>query len=101
MLQLGRKKFITVTKPPPRAPEKAKTKKRRAPAKAKEPKWDSTGFKVFRCAGDREAENTTERYLNRYTDKAVEVWIEDRLAYRAYGLDHPLSTWKPPRRFAT
>lgn len=87
---------------------KAKTNRKRAApemAKKRSPKKDpsvekpATKFKIIKVSGDREAENLTERYLNRYTDKAVEVWIWGKrkngakfeLAYRAYGVDHPLN----------
>ena len=102
MLRLG-------ARPPSRsAPMKAKTNRRRAApemAKKRSPAKDSsvekpaTTFKLIKAQSDSEAEDLTERYLNRYTDRAVEVWIWGKrksgakfeLAYHAYGLDHPLN----------
>lgn len=82
------------------APAKAKTERRReAPAKAKKrvpdegpPKNTAGVFKRVNANGEGEAERLTDRYLNRYPDKAVEVWLRGKLAYRAYGIDHPLNT---------
>ena len=37
------------------------------------------------------AETAVERYLNRYPKSACEVIMADKLAYRAYGEQHPLT----------
>ena len=94
MLRIG-------TKPKPRAaPMKAKTTRRRAaPEMAKKkfpetppaPEKPATKFKKIEVAGEGEAEDRHERYLNRYPDKAMEVWIRGKLSYRVYGPEHPLT----------
>ena len=38
-------------------------------------------FKI-RAQGEREAEDHLDRYLRRYPDRTVEVWIADKLVYR-------------------
>jgi hypothetical protein len=90
---------------PTAAPEKAKTGKGGAPAKAKRraPKPVLAEEKIPDLRVVRwdvsfaEAETRVDKYLDRHTHRAIEVWLRGQLAYRAYGLDHPLNRGRKTR----
>lgn len=82
------------------APEKAKKRHVAKIVDSEEPTPVGENFfriDAARWADAEEVESKVDRYLNRNTTKACEVWVEKKLAYRVYGSEHPRSQ-KPKRK---